>query len=49
MLAPATLEPDLLNEMALAEATGIEVAEKLLADGAGAILQRARIETQNSA
>ena len=32
-----------------AEKSGIEVAQKLLKDGAGDILHRARIETQNSA
>ena len=49
VLAPAAAGPDILGEMSVAEKSGIEVAQKLLKDGAGDILHRARIETQNSA
>jgi hypothetical protein len=35
--------------MSVAETTGTEIARKLLQDGAGAILQQARIDIQNSA
>ena len=44
VLAPSTVESNIFVHMSTAENAGIEIARKLLQEGAGPILDRARLE-----
>ena len=49
VLAPSIVESEIFAQMSTAENAGIEIARKLLKEGAGPILDRARLENHTPA